>query len=57
VLPTEKGEIVMKNLLKKLKVKSMLCALCLTVTSFLIPWYGSFLFLGEPEIPEILKED
>jgi hypothetical protein len=47
----------MKNLLKNLKGKSILCALCLTVTSFVFPFYGSFLFLGEPEIPEILKED
>jgi hypothetical protein len=47
----------MKKLVKSFKGKSMLCALCLTVTSFVFPWYGSFLFLGEPEIPECLKEE
>ncbi|WP_106064388.1 cyclic lactone autoinducer peptide [Clostridium liquoris] len=36
---------------------TMLCALCLTITSFVTIWYGSFLFLGEPEIPECLKEE
>lgn len=46
----------MKKSFKNLKVKSMLCALCLTVTAFVFPFYGSFIFLGEPEIPEALKE-
>jgi cyclic lactone autoinducer peptide len=47
----------MRKLVKNFKGKGMLCALCLTITSFVYPWYGSFFFLGEPEIPECLKED
>jgi hypothetical protein len=47
----------MKKLVKSFKIKNMLCTLCLAVTSFVYPWYGSFLFLGEPEIPECLKEE
>lgn len=47
----------MKKLVKNLKGKSMLCALCLSVTALVYPWYGSFIFLGEPEIPECLKEE
>ncbi|WP_332559191.1 cyclic lactone autoinducer peptide [Clostridium sp.] len=46
----------MKNLINHFKGKTILCVLCLTVTSFVYPWYGSFLFLGEPDIPESLKE-
>lgn len=48
----------MKNLVKNIRGKAMLCALCLGVTSFLFdgPW-SSFIFLGEPEVPEALKED
>ena len=48
---------IMKKSINSFKGKSMLCVLCLTVTSFVFPWYGSFLFLGEPEIPECLKEE
>jgi len=47
----------MKNLVNNFKGKSILCTLCLTITAFVFPWYGSFLFLGEPEIPEILKQE
>ncbi|ERI89718.1 cyclic lactone autoinducer peptide [Clostridium sp. YIM B02515] len=47
----------MKKEFKNLKGKSILCALCLAVTTFFMPFYGSFIFLGEPEIPEILKEE
>jgi hypothetical protein len=47
----------MKRVVNNFKVKNLLCALCLTITSFVFPWYGSFLFLGEPEIPDCLKEE
>lgn len=47
----------MKKLVNSFKGKNLVCVLCLTITSFVFPWYGSFLFLGEPEIPECLKED
>lgn len=47
----------MKRLVMSFKGKSVLCALCLGVTAFVFPWYGSFIFLGEPEIPECLKEE
>jgi 4-hydroxybenzoate polyprenyltransferase len=47
----------MKNLVGSFKGKTMLCVLCLSITTFWVPFYGSFLFLGEPEIPECLKED
>ncbi|WP_143148623.1 cyclic lactone autoinducer peptide [Clostridium amylolyticum] len=47
----------MKKLLNNFRGKTLLCALCLSITSFVFPWYGSFLFLGEPEIPECLKEE
>jgi len=47
----------MRELADSSKGKSMLCALCIIVTSFVFPWYGSFLFLGEPEIPKCLKEE
>jgi hypothetical protein len=47
----------MKKLVNSSKGKTILCALCLSVTTFVFPWYGSFLFLGEPEIPECLKEE
>jgi hypothetical protein len=39
------------------KARKVLCTLCCTIALFVFPWYGSFLFLGEPEIPECLKED
>jgi hypothetical protein len=45
----------MKNSINTFKGKNMLCALCLTVTSIVFTFYGSFLFLGEPEIPECIK--
>ena len=47
----------MKKLVVGEKVRKLLGAICLGVTTFVFPWYGSFLFLGEPEIPECLKED
>ncbi len=47
----------MKKLVNSFKGKSMLCTLCLTLTASVFTWYGSFLFLGEPEIPECLKEE
>jgi len=46
----------MKRFVGILRAKSLVCALCLGVTALVFPWYGSFLFLGEPEIPECLKE-
>lgn len=45
----------MKNLINGFMGKNMLCALCLTLSSVVFEWYGSFLFLGEPEIPECMK--
>ena len=47
----------MKKLAVGGRARKLLGALCLGVTTFVFPWYGSFLFLGEPEIPELLKED
>ncbi|HEY5561586.1 MAG TPA: cyclic lactone autoinducer peptide [Clostridiaceae bacterium] len=47
----------MRKLVNSIKGKSTLCALCIVVASFVFRWYGSFLFLGEPEIPECLKEE
>jgi hypothetical protein len=53
---TNKRRKIMKKLIKSFKGTALLCALCLSVTTFWVPFYGSFLFLGEPEIPEALKE-
>jgi hypothetical protein len=39
------------------KARKILCALCCSIAAFVFPWYGSFIFLGEPEIPKCLKED
>jgi hypothetical protein len=47
----------MKNLLKNLKGKSLLCSLCLALVAAFYPYYGSFIFLGEPEVPACLKEE
>ncbi|MCM0647524.1 cyclic lactone autoinducer peptide [Clostridium swellfunianum] len=47
----------MRKLMKSLRAKNVACTLCLGVSAFLLPFYGSFLFLGEPEIPECLIED
>jgi hypothetical protein len=46
----------MKNLVNNFKVKTMLCTLSIFVTSFLFTQFNSFVFLGEPEIPECIKE-
>lgn len=46
----------MKNLVNNFKAKKMLCSLSMFVTAFLLSQYNSFFFLGEPEIPECLKE-
>ncbi|MBI6873265.1 cyclic lactone autoinducer peptide [Clostridium aciditolerans] len=45
----------MKKLIKNLKGKGTLCSLCLAVASVVYTFYGSFLFLGEPEVPECMK--
>jgi hypothetical protein len=47
----------MKKLVKSFKGKSILCSLSLALAVGLLeyPW-SSFLFLGEPEIPEVLRE-
>jgi cyclic lactone autoinducer peptide len=45
----------MKNLIKNLKVRGTLCALCLAVASTILTYNGSFLYFGEPEIPECIK--
>lgn len=45
----------MKKLINSFKGKNILCALCLSLASVVYTWYGSFLFLGEPEIPECMK--
>lgn len=47
----------MKKLVNCFKMQTMLCALCIAVTSLTVPWYRSFLFLGKPEVPECLKEE
>lgn len=46
----------MKNLIKGFKGKSALCSLCLALGTTIFVYYGSFLFLGEPEVPNCLKE-
>ncbi|MDP4147122.1 MAG: cyclic lactone autoinducer peptide [Bacillota bacterium] len=45
----------MKKLINGFKGKNILCALCLSVTSVVFTFYGSFHFLGEPEIPKCMK--
>jgi hypothetical protein len=49
----------MKKLFNSFKLKTMLCALPLFLTSFLLTSdpFNCFIFLGEPEIPECLKEN
>lgn len=47
----------MKKLFNSFKVKSILCVLPLFLGSFLAEWPISFFYLGEPEIPECLKEN
>lgn len=47
----------MKNFLKGFKGKSALCSLCLALGTTIFVYYGSFLFLGEPEMPAELKEE
>lgn len=48
----------MKNLFNSFKVKSILCVLPLFLGSILAEkWPVSFILLGEPEIPECLKEN
>lgn len=46
----------MKNVIKNFRGKNILCSLCLTLGTTVFVYYGSFLFLGEPEIPDSLKE-
>jgi len=46
----------MKTLVNNFKVRTMVCTLSIFVTSFLFSQFNSFFFLGEPEIPECLKE-
>jgi hypothetical protein len=50
-------EVPMKKLFKSLKSKSTLCSLCLALGTTIFVYYGSFLFLGEPELPVELKEE
>lgn len=47
----------MKKLIENLKGKGTLCSLCLAVTSTVLTYTGSFLFFGEPEIPECIKSE
>lgn len=47
----------MKNLIRGYRVRNMLCGLCLALGTSLLTYYGSFLFLGEPAIPDCLKEE
>lgn len=46
----------MKNLVNNFKAKKMLCSLSMFVTAFLCSQFSSFVYFGEPEIPECLKE-
>jgi hypothetical protein len=45
----------MKKLFKSFSGKGTLCSLCLALGTTIFVYYGSFLFLGEPEIPDILR--
>jgi hypothetical protein len=47
----------MKKTFKGFRGKNILCGLCLVLSTTLLTWYGSFIFLGEPEIPDCLKEE
>jgi hypothetical protein len=47
----------MKKLSNSFRAKNMLCGLCLVLSTTLLGFWGSFLFLGEPEIPDCLKEE
>jgi hypothetical protein len=47
----------MKKIINGFKMKNMMCGLCLALSTTLLGLWSSFLFLGEPEIPECLKED
>ncbi|NMM63892.1 cyclic lactone autoinducer peptide [Clostridium sp. P21] len=48
----------MKKFFNSFKVKTMLCALPLFLASVVIPTqYNCFIFIGEPEVPECLKEN
>lgn len=46
----------MKTFIQGFRGKALLCGLCLYLGSALLIYRGSFLFLGEPEIPESLQE-
>jgi hypothetical protein len=46
----------MKTLLKGFRGKNMICGLCIALTTCLLTYRGSFIYLGEPEIPDCLKE-
>ena len=47
----------MKKLIKGFRGRNMICGLCLALGTTLLTFYGSFLFLGEPEVPDCLKEE
>lgn len=47
----------MKKLINNLKGKEILCSLCLAVASTVLTFTGSFLYFGEPEIPECIKSE
>jgi hypothetical protein len=46
----------MKNLIKGFRGKTMLCGLCLALSTTVLTYYGSFIFLGEPDVPDVLKQ-
>ncbi len=47
----------MKKLINGFNAKTLLSGLCLVVGTTVLNYWSSFLFLGEPEIPEALKEE
>jgi hypothetical protein len=47
----------MKKSIHGFRAKTMLCGLCLALSTTVLNFWSSFIFLGEPEIPECLKEE
>lgn len=47
----------MKKGIKKFRGASLLCSLLIAFLGYTFPYYPSFIFLGGPKLPEILKED
>lgn len=52
-----KGGKFMKKSINGFRAKNMLCGLCFALGTTVFYFWSSFLFLGEPEIPECLKEE